>query len=74
MAVPRYFNRLPGQSQATILEYLDQHDRASPVSVASVVHLLCERRAHVELSEVSLKNSIAEAALQRGFSVAFDGT
>ena len=38
------------------------------------MHLLCERGMDVELSEASLKSSIAEAALEKGFNVAFDGT
>jgi hypothetical protein len=74
MGSASYFRRLPPEIRETILEYLDEQDGVSPVSVASVVHLLGERHLHVELAETSLKSSIAEAAIKRGFNVAFDGT
>jgi hypothetical protein len=69
-----YFKRLPPEVRAKILEQLEEHAGDRPVSIAQIVHLLGESRLHVELSETSLKSSIAEAALQKGFDIAFDGT
>ena len=69
-----FFKRLPPPVRATILDQLEKHSGESPVSVAQIVHALGEHRMHVELSESSLKSSIAEAALAKGYDVAFDGT
>ena len=69
-----FFNRLPPEVRATILNQLEAHTGERPISIAQIVHALGEQRLHVELSESSLKSSIAEAALARGLDVAFDGT
>ena len=69
-----FFHRLPPQVRARILSRLEQQNSDSPVSVSEMVHMLGELQMHVDLSEVSLKSSIAEAALEKGLSVAFDGT
>lgn len=69
-----HFNRLPPDIRETILHHLAEHSGKQPISISQVVHILGERRLRVELSEAALKSSIAEAAIQRGFSVAFDGT
>ena len=69
-----FFHRLPPEVRATILGRLETHDSELPVSVAEMVHMLGTHQLHVDLSEVSLKSSIAEAAIERGLSVAFDGT
>jgi hypothetical protein len=69
-----FFKRLPPEVRAVILEHLEDHAGDRPVSVAQIVRKLGESRLHVELSETSLKSSIAEAALHKGFDIAFDGT
>lgn len=69
-----FFNRLPPDVRAIILSRLEEHSRDSPVSVSAIVHMLGERQLRVDLSETSLKSSIAEAALKKGLNVAFDGT
>lgn len=69
-----FFNRLPPEVRAMILSKLEEHSSESPVSVSEMVHILGERQMHVDLSEATLKSSIAEAALKKGLNVAFDGT
>ncbi len=69
-----YFNRLPPNVRETILTQLSGRRRDQPVSIAEVVHMLGDHYHGIDMSEASLKSSIAEAALERGFVVAFDGT
>ena len=69
-----FFHRLPPEVRATILDHLEEHAGDRPVSIAQIVHMLGEHHLHVELSETSLTSSIAQAALHKGFNIAFDGT
>lgn len=70
-----YFQRLTPELRAAILLHLSEHKgSAQPISISKVIHMLGERQLHVDLSEPALKNSIAEAAIEQGLNVAFDGT
>lgn len=70
----RFFKRLPPYVREQVLVQLQTQSETEPVSISRVVHLLSEEGVKVEMSEIALKSSIAEAALERGFVVAFDGT
>lgn len=66
--------RLPPDIRVAVLSLLDDHAADRPVSIAGIVHALGEHHHGIQLSEPALKSCIADAALQRGFVVAFDGT
>lgn len=67
----RYFHRLPPSIKAAILGYLADCPQNRPVYVATVIHHLSEQGLTVSRSELVLKNAIAEAAINHGFTVGF---
>ena len=69
-----YFKRLPPELRLTILDQLSSSGHDEPVSIAKIVHTLSKQYRDLEMSETTLKSSIAEVTIEQGRTIAFDGT